>query len=47
MHKAVVLVFGIGSDALAMETGKERGRTGSVKTFFVVEDTDLQTWVLQ
>jgi hypothetical protein len=42
VHQAVELVTGALGDALAMESRKQRGRTGSVETFVVIEDANPQ-----
>jgi hypothetical protein len=42
MDEAVVLVGGVRGDAFAMEASKERGRAGSVETFVVIENANLQ-----
>jgi hypothetical protein len=46
VHQSVVFIFGIVRDALAMKAGKKRSRTGSVETFVVIENANLQKRVL-
>ncbi len=42
MDQAVILVSGVGVDALAMEARKKRGGASSVETFVVVEHANPQ-----
>jgi hypothetical protein len=42
MHQPVVVVNGIARDALAVKVREQRGAASSVKTFVMVEDTNLQ-----